>query len=315
MLNWLSCASRPSQKTFVYTWTFVGVGGGGDEGFFGGSYYRGNMVIERTRPKEGKWKKTYPAFVGGFSVGRSKGTQAGLKMAEGTLRSNYEWDQENFVGRYNLYEASLLSINNPTGEHAVDKTTIEFFGDGKLPSLSGVAEQTAATGLGIGAGSAVLLGQIYADGSELAKKLKLVKAEDKKLPVNSAYGAAGQLHFDVDATTLTDDGRQLLREMLATHLAVFSNPESELRIDGHASPSGPSEHNTELSWIRAVNVLQAIDDILGHSFKIKPDNIIIWGWGEELSAKALGDKDVESAEWRKVDIRLDGKIAMTLRAP
>jgi outer membrane protein OmpA-like peptidoglycan-associated protein len=297
----------------VYDWKFIGLGGGSDIGFFGGSYYRGKMRIRKRSPDN--WTRFYPAFVGGFGVGLSAGVDAGLKSAEGTLTAHYDWSEKSFVGRFWFYEGTLLSIKGPTGEGAADKTTVEFIGDGMLPPLSGVADSTNATGVSVGAGSAVLTGEIYATGEERDKQLELVAEQDRRIKLTSRFGARGKVHFGVDATTLSNDGRQALREMLATHLAVFRNPSTQISIEGHASPSGSARHNKELSVVRAVNVLQAMADISGEDIRVKLDNIQVSGFGEEVSAKELKDDDAESAKWRRVDIKIDGKLALTLKAP
>lgn len=312
--SWFSFG-QPSAMMFEYRWEFVGLGGGGHKGFFGGKLYTGEMRIKRVRPANGKWSEVYHSLLGGLAIGLSLGKTRGSKRLNGTLTSRYEWSPATFPGSFMVSEGNLLSINDPMGGHSIGKTTVEFFGDGKLPALTGEVEHGLETGFGIGLGPALLFGEVFADGQELKKRVDRIAIRERKVRLDTSYGSAGLVHFGFDQATLTDEGRQALREMLATHLAVFRNPTSVLQIDGHASPKGDPKYNTALSLRRAINVLQAIDDILGQDFGIKDDNVTVRGWGEEHSSKALKDKNVDSADWRRVDIELDGKLVMTLKAP
>lgn len=303
-------------KKHLYEWAFSGVGFGGGA-IVGGNYYRGTMRIRKVSPD--RWEMAYPAFIGGVGISIGESFEGLAKFATGTLESAYDWDQENFLGYYQLNEGTVISIQHISGEKSVEKATIIFFDkDEELPPLKGDASTEMWLGFGVSGGPSVLLGEIYKPGDKklLKRKLDLLAAKNTKIKkIKMRYAAANQTHFGVDKTSLTKAGREMIREFLAVQLPVLMHPDSQLTIEGHASPRGRRDHNRELSLVRAMNVLQAMDDVSGPKIRIAVKNIQVMGYGEEVAAVKLRNDDMESEDWRRVDIKLDGKLVMTLKAP
>ncbi len=137
----------------------------------------------------------------------------------------------------------------------------------------------------------------------------------------------GRVDYGLGDSILTPDARRRLRWLCAKELAQLSLADSELRIVGHADTLDTEQRNAELSEFRAVNALQAMKDILGSSLKI-PDKAIKWcGMGEkrareeaavqfkERSAAINEDRDqIAASHWRRVEIRINNRLAFTLRA-
>jgi outer membrane protein OmpA-like peptidoglycan-associated protein len=110
--------------------------------------------------------------------------------------------------------------------------------------------------------------------------------------------------------------------MCATHRAAFESDSSVLRIEGHASTTGGTDYNRQLSQARAQSVLNTIRAVLGPAYRIPPprggDGEIAVGHGEEEALRAAREQGLpetmESAEWRRVDVTLNGIIVLTLHS-
>lgn len=113
--------------------------------------------------------------------------------------------------------------------------------------------------------------------------------------------------FDVDSATLTEPAWQELRRLCAEHRALLANPASDLEIVGFASRTGDAPMNKRLSEARARATLQAMRDILGPEvFALTSE--VVYGVGEEAAEAAGVDNGDEAVEWRRVEIRMEGRL-------
>jgi outer membrane protein OmpA-like peptidoglycan-associated protein len=126
------------------------------------------------------------------------------------------------------------------------------------------------------------------------------------------YVAQKEIGFKFDSSIVEPSARQALRVLCALELPALMNPLSKLEISGHTDSKGSDSYNYELSEYRAQNTLQAIRDIMGKKFGLYRDFIKVKGFGEEEARKA-GEKDFQNLDRRRVDIKLDGVLVLTLR--
>jgi outer membrane protein OmpA-like peptidoglycan-associated protein len=122
------------------------------------------------------------------------------------------------------------------------------------------------------------------------------------------------VHFCLDGATLTEDARQALRIMCANELAGLMSRASRLTINGHTDRSDTDQRNLELSTMRAENTFQAIKDILADNLRIPRSHTVVSGKGE---TDAIHDKRPDgerNPKYRRVDVILDGRLVLALRA-
>ena len=146
------------------------------------------------------------------------------------------------------------------------------------------------------------------------------------LKMKTDYAAGSELssdrHFAFDSALLTDSARQAVRVFCANELPALTSPGSELRIVGHTDRSGSADYNKTLSVNRAENVMQAINDVLGDKLKIprKPGykergaGIYVQGRGESAAAAAGKPDKQPDADDRRVDVTLNSRIVLRLKA-
>jgi outer membrane protein OmpA-like peptidoglycan-associated protein len=122
------------------------------------------------------------------------------------------------------------------------------------------------------------------------------------------------VHFCVDSAILTADARQALRIMCASELPALLAPTSRLTILGHTDRSDTASRNLTLSAMRAANAFQAIEDILGRPPAMSGTQLIVVGKGENEALKAGERDNTRNPTYRRVDIILNGRLVLTLKA-
>lgn len=114
--------------------------------------------------------------------------------------------------------------------------------------------------------------------------------------------------FDHDSADLTNEGKATLRKLAIENLQHFLNPNSALRLVGHASLPGSDDYNQKLSMKRARRVYRYLLELLGPNFRIS--RATVDGHGER-EAQRYANTDIMSSEElatysRRVDIKLNG---------
>jgi outer membrane protein OmpA-like peptidoglycan-associated protein len=92
----------------------------------------------------------------------------------------------------------------------------------------------------------------------------------------------------------------------------LAGPSSTLVITGHTSPDDARAlYNQTLSERRAENVVRYLKAYLGPMFNITPQRTLCRGLGQAESELHPGD---DPADWRKVDVHLNGRLAVRMIA-
>jgi flagellar motor protein MotB len=99
----------------------------------------------------------------------------------------------------------------------------------------------------------------------------------------------------------------VLAEICADHRAAFERPGTFLRLTGHASTTGPAEHNLQLSADRAAAVYEALRALIGPAFAVAEASTFIGERGEYDALEEVPD-ETETPEWRRVDVWLDAEM-------
>jgi outer membrane protein OmpA-like peptidoglycan-associated protein len=129
-----------------------------------------------------------------------------------------------------------------------------------------------------------------------------------------AYKLSEDVHFCLDGALLTEDARQALRIMCANELAALMSPASHLAIIGHTDRSDTDQRNLTLSAMRAENTYQAIQDILGSRLAIPERQIVRSGKGETEAIRDQRPDGERNPKYRRVDVILNGRLVLTLKA-
>jgi outer membrane protein OmpA-like peptidoglycan-associated protein len=298
-------SAGPDSPQHRYRWRFSTVGLAGDVGVGLGGFL-GVFIVEKLSPDS--WQQRYFTLMGGVSGGLSAGVTVGQTTDWSEFQTPFAWGSGNFRGAYVIAgtAAGGAAVAGPSG----GASFITFYGDGSFPPLAGDASGFAALyGLYIGAEFSMTTGRLWGGREEAIRNAP----QQRAVTTDSQYGAGTTTHFNVDDPSLTTEGRQLIRVMAATHRAAFSNSNSALSIDGYTSTTGSEARNLTLSNLRAQNTAQAIRDCLGPAFRIPSRNVHVVGHGEEAARRAGVADNVEDLAWRKVEVRLNGQVVLTLR--
>lgn len=264
--------------------------------------YKGKITIKKTNGK--KWgPETFDVhFLGG-------GLDASPRdSVEGTAKTYHEWLPPDFPGTIRLGEIGISMGSSAAAGF------MQIFGSGYLPPMD------------VG----------YTDGDLKFKKPKPPKAGGKALPfgriwnkkftdydatkavVKTDYAADYQfqddVHFCLGSALLTEDARQALRIVCANELMTFSTPANRLEVVGHTDRVDTPDRNLTLSLLRAENAVQAIKDILGGNFTIPEGTIQSSGKGENLAIKDGRPDNVPDPRYRRVDVFLNSRLVVSLRA-
>jgi outer membrane protein OmpA-like peptidoglycan-associated protein len=264
--------------------------------------YKGTVTFEKVSGK--RWgPETYDIhfFGGGLDV-------SPRDTIEGKAETYHEWLPPDIPGKSRLGELGISF--GPSAAAGF----MHVFGSGYLPPMD----------------------VVYTDASIKLKKLKPPKAGGKALPfgkiwnkkfpdydattavVKTDYGADYKLgedvHFCLGSSLLTDDARQALRIVCANELMAFSSSTSVLEVTGHTDRVDTPDRNLTLSLLRAENTVQAIRDILGSKFAIPDSNIKSSGKGENLAIKDGRPDNVPDPRYRRVDVYLNTRLVISLKA-
>lgn len=263
--------------------------------------YFGTITIEKLNGK--KWKESYKVhfFGGGLDV-------SFRDEMVGKAETYHEWTPPDFPGEIRLGEIGISFGSS------VAAGFMQIFGSGYLPPMD------------VG----------YTDVDIKLKKPKAPKAGGKALPFgkirsktfkdfdatksiaitdySADYKLKNDTHFCLGSAVLTEDARQALRIVCANELVAFSTPSSVLEIIGYTDRVDTDDRNLTLSALRASNTEQALRDILGSNFKIPDKQIKVVGKGEN-EAKAAGRPDEKpEPKDRRVDIKLNSRLLISLKA-
>ncbi|MCB0030573.1 MAG: OmpA family protein [Anaerolineales bacterium] len=296
-------ADSPQHR---YRWRFRVVGLAGDVGIGLGGFL-GAFDVEKLG-SDG-WSESYFTVMGQASGGLSAGITVGVQTAWSELSTPFNWTSGNFEGSYSLggVAAAVAVVGGGGGGSGF----IVFRGDGTFPELGGDASGfMAILGLYIGGELSTTHGYMWGGEEEAVRNAP--RPQDEADP-ESSYETGESIHFPVDDPSLTDAGRQAIRAMVAEHRALLTTPGSAIQIDGYTSTTGRPERNQPLSELRAQNTMQAIRDLLGPDLAVANDAIQVTGHGEEPALRAGEPDESENVDWRRVDVRLNGSIVLTLR--
>ncbi|MBI4523810.1 MAG: OmpA family protein [Deltaproteobacteria bacterium] len=284
-------------------------------------YWRGKITIEKTSGV--KWKESFSIWLIAVEAG------ATLKLHDslsGKAESSFEWKPPDVPGRVSMGKAEA-GVTVFGGKASVQAGFLHIHGRGYLPPLEVLFADT-------GVGVEIPFGEDKDSGKTKPQKFDvsigpggaLGKISDKSFPAidystaqvktdySVEYGLARDLHFCLDSALLTEDARQAVRILCANELAAFMSASSHLTIYGHTDRSGTYEHNRTLSALRAENTLQAIKDVLGFKFKISDRNIVLSGKGESEAKRDNRPENEVNPKYRRVDIILNSRLVLTLKA-
>ncbi|MDH4119308.1 MAG: OmpA family protein, partial [Acidimicrobiia bacterium] len=118
--------------------------------------------------------------------------------------------------------------------------------------------------------------------------------------------------FETGRSELTAEGELALRTAITENLPVLMQTLTSLRVEGYASPNGRDLFNETLSQHRARNVLRYIQSYLGPRLRIRPSHVSVIGYGHQPAIDAGIPYGTDSPIWRRVDLRINGRIVMRL---
>lgn len=312
--NWLelqATGDAEGQHRYRYMITVAGLGGDVGVGLGG---YVGSLIIEKLGPDT--WSHEYIIGFGQVSGGPSAGVTTGFLFPWTEFETVLPWAPENFEGWFFMTGAGASGSAVAGGGYSPFGLLV-FEGDGTYESLGvPTASVSGETGVHIGAELGASVGYIGDGEDEVLSHLDGVSTPGSApAPLAGSGADAGErtIHFEVDDPSLSADGMEALRQMCAQHLLTFQQAGSQLQVDGFTSTTGDDAHNLRLSELRALNTLQFIRDVLGDDFRITDDHVTTAGHGE-TPARDTGEADeTESEAWRKVEVRLNGNVVLTLQ--
>jgi outer membrane protein OmpA-like peptidoglycan-associated protein len=281
--------------------------------------YLGTITITKTSGKT--WTET-------FNI-KLKGGQVKIKAFEisetGTAESYYDWGKPNIPGSVEFVTAQIGGMI-PGVKLKAGAWFMNILGSGSYPLMTATNKNVepglnASKDRGID-WDVVNLGGFWGDISDKP----FPASDDSKFVPITDYAANIKLqddvHFCLNSALLTEDARQALRVMCANELFALMSPNSELRITGHTDRSVPprmdeakaKQYNQTLSELRAKNTKQAIKDILGGQLAISDGQIVPKGEGDALAAKENRPFKEVNPNYRRVDIILNSRLVLTLKA-
>jgi outer membrane protein OmpA-like peptidoglycan-associated protein len=131
---------------------------------------------------------------------------------------------------------------------------------------------------------------------------------------NSDTAFAPQVCFEVGRSELTAEGEALLRSVAALHLRALASRSTVLTIVGHASPDDARAlYNQTLSERRAVNVVRYLRAYVGPLLAVQPGRLLAYGLGDWEARDAVRAGD-DPADWRRVDIEINGALVLRMVA-
>lgn len=300
-----------TQHRYRYMISVAGLSGDFVVGVAG---FAGVITIEKLEPEP--WSRDYGIAFGQVSGGLSVGVTTGYVLPWTEFETMVPWGPENFEGWFAMSGAAASGSAAVGGGYS-PAGFLNFHGDGTyeslmVPTATGFAEMGAHAGIEI----SEAIGYIGNGRDEALEHLHgRVTPGTAPAPLEGGGADAGErtIHFEVDDPSLSADGMEAIRQMCAQHLMTFQQPNSRLQVDGYTSTTGEDAHNLRLSELRALNTVQFIRDVLGEDFRLPEDHITTAGHGE-TPARDTGEADeTENEAWRKVEVRLNGNVVLTLQ--
>lgn len=268
------------------------------------------------------WSQDYLFVIANGSLGAGIGGAITLgSYNEGEASSPHHWQREHFPGWATAFSTEAGGMAGVAGAKYGGEAML-IYGTGDHPPLTAdMGGWTYEAGVGAQAG-----------GSGVAKVGYIILAPKHTIPVRPStevrikteylveFSAEprGTFHFKLGSAILTPQAWRAVRVFCARERAVLSSAASILAIVGHADTLDTEARNKALSELRVKNTLQAIRDILGPALAIPDAQIDAVGLGEAMAREAAGIQDDQTAkpapEWRKVDVVLNNRLVLTLRA-
>jgi outer membrane protein OmpA-like peptidoglycan-associated protein len=277
-----------------------------------GGYYGELSVVPGAAPSWGNQPRTYKVFLVGGGVVAGKGTNADLK-AQATMITNEEWTPADFPGSLKLFEGGVWAGKKILGKRigvGVRDASLVIHGSGThkeaILALDELKEERTDYGAEFNAnwGRIFDLDHVFVE-EDFTRRRSRIDYAVRKIAKDETY-------FDFGCAPLTNTGRTHLRQFAAAWLPWLESAESNLKIVGHADTVDTLEFNKMLSELRAINVRQALRDILGAHLAI-PDAHIEWeGQGKEEALRmGLPDK-TKIFGARRVDVYLNGRLVVAV---
>lgn len=299
-------AGDPAARLHSYKVTLKLDGGGP---FVQG--YKGTITFEKTN--EPFWagrKTTFGIWLLGLTSGI--GISAGDEI-EGSATTSLAWQPPDIPGTVSMVKGG---VSVPGVE--ANAGFLHVYGSEIHPPM-----QVLFSGAGFkpapreGKGSLSITPELGGSWGKIQSK-SLPDIDYTTVNIRTDHAVESQLtedvHFCVDSAILTADARQALRIMCANELPALLAPTSRLTIHGHTDRSDTASRNLTLSAMRAANVLQAIEDILGRPPAMSGPQLVVAGQGENEALKAGEPDNKRNPKYRRVDIILNGRLVLTLKA-
>ncbi len=261
---------------------------------------------------------------GGGGSRRSPGpsVEAGLSRFEFQSYRRWTWDM--FPGYFEVFEVQIqfkLPFNIISGPSYND-VAISFYGSGDVPALIAGVENSRSIDTGAQMQAEVGFGW-YPGWLWTDTRAREGSAIDVSgLPSGRVrWGDRTHVCYPVDVESLSDEGRMALGTVLAENLVLMANGNSNLRLDGHTSRTGSSQHNMVLSIRRSQFALQAIVDILTDKLEIPlaatagsggDGTVRLFGFGEEQAVREGSQEGEERPDQRRVDLCVNGSAVARL---
>jgi outer membrane protein OmpA-like peptidoglycan-associated protein len=277
----------------------------------------------------------YVGILAGFGFSASLGMNISFESEWSVVDTqNVEWTPDDFAGWFagvglnfgwsllgleELAEASLRwlwsTANNRDFRTAGEHSYIQFISPDKedvwaLLFYSFTDTLGAHIGIGVSATGGYLWRVTGDDNAANDRDLALVL--DPVRWSQAATSSDARVSFEVGRSELTEAGAELLHEVAASYLYELAGPSSSIEIVGHTSPDDARAlYNQTLSERRAANVLRYLKAYLGPMFGIVPMRMVLRGVGQSESEQHPDD---DPASWRRVDVKINGRLALRMVA-
>jgi outer membrane protein OmpA-like peptidoglycan-associated protein len=256
-----------------------------------------------------RFAKGVPPFPFG---GGGYGFDFGITVSEwSSLEASEAWSSDDFVGGALNLTAWATSGAVIVG-YSTDEDWIIFFEPGHQPI---VAQTENAYLIGL----AIEFETLSIAVLRFVKLLDQPKVDPYMLPWQSSTVFSTEnsnknvVYFSPPgSSTLSAQGKQILRMMVAQFRSGFESPHSSLSILGFASRSGQTDENQVLSERRARVTYDFMYSLLAKAFRIPTNNISVRGYGERMAEFAGQADKIEDPDWRKVEVRLNGVLISRL---
>jgi outer membrane protein OmpA-like peptidoglycan-associated protein len=298
-----SSVSDLHQNTYKVSVTLSG-----GTGIVGG--YKGEITISKIDAQ--KWPQGQETF-GIWFVAVSAG--GGIKRNEtfaGTVSTPVNWLPHDFSGPVNIAFGGLSAEGGGAGASTTGGF-MHIHGNKGFPPLEvvfldGDVAPNDSSKFKIGGELTAAMGRVQSKSLPVNVEYPSIKVQTDYAVL---YEVAKEAHFGFNSALLTPPARQVLRIMCAHELPALMSPSSTLRIVAHTDRVGTKQANLTLSALRAANTQQAVKDVLGRKLQAR---VKAEGKGETEAAAARDEDGVRNMDRRRVDVILNGRVVLRLRA-